>query len=384
MKIRRMVRWITAAAAALALAAGCAAAEELSGGSLALGNSVVSWPEITGMADEALQKEINARIQEGLGVDGYLTRMSLLISGDNGIRTEWEGGISGGVLSLRMSAEGALENTRTTHAWTAANIDLRDGHEIRLQELFPDWEAARAAIEEYLEWEVAPELSAHLSNSELIPVPEKFFLDEAGITLLYPVERLSTLSDRAGDIRIGWNEIREWLDLSEDGIPARAGAVRAAALTAQSAEGIRAMAESGRLPGVPVTIGDGLKALTDRYHLLIDPDVYEEGRMFSLEGGAFRDVFLLTDYLSEKWDDSTVQGIRMDRGCAEGLCIGETTREEWRAVLGEPAHIVDFDEERAEAYRREPGSCDYYRFGGYLLQLYSSEDGILAGITLTE
>ena len=36
MKIRRMVRWITAAAAALALAAGCAAAEELSGGSLAL------------------------------------------------------------------------------------------------------------------------------------------------------------------------------------------------------------------------------------------------------------------------------------------------------------------------------------------------------------
>ena len=387
MKIRRIIRSLLAAGAAMALALGCAAAEEVSvtDAGLGLGDNRVGVPVVSGMADEALQQEINRRLQDDLGIDGYLTRMALQISEESvGIRTDWEGGVRGDVLSLRMAAEGALENTRSTYAWTSANIDLRDGHEIGLDELFTDGEAARAAIEEYLEWEVAPELSAHLESSELLPLPEKFYLDEAGLTLLYPVQQLSTLSDRAGDIRIGWNELAEWLDTDEDGIPARIGALRAITLTQESAERIRAMAESGRLPGVPVTVGEKLKPLTDRYHLLIDPDVYEGGRMFSLEGGCFRDVFLLTDFLSEKWDDSVVQGIRMDRGCAEGLCVGKTIWEEWRAVLGEPDHTAELDADKAEGMRREMGGCDYYRFGDCQLQLYCGEDGVLVSITLTE
>ena len=283
-----------------------------------------------------------------------------------------------------MSAEGALENTRSTHRWTWSNIDLRDGHEIVLDELFTDAETAREALEEYLESEVAPELSAHLNNSELTPLPDGFRLEKTGLTFLYPVTRLRTLKDRAGDIRIGWNEIREILNLEADSVPDRIGVPDMITLTAESREKIRGMAESGQLPDIPVRIGDGLKALTDRYHLLIDPDVYEGGRMFSLEGGCFRNVFLLTDYMNEAWDSSTVQGIRMDRGCAWGLCIGETDREDWRTVLGEPDYTTVLDEEKAEAYRREPGQCDYYRFGAYQLQLYSDTEGKLVSITLTE
>ncbi len=352
---------------------------------LELGGSSIAYPALAGMADETLQQEINRRMQENLDVDGYLERMTALISEETQrVRITWDGAVAGDVLSCVLSAEGALETSRNTHRWTWANIDLRDGHEITFDELFTDGEAARAALEEYLENEVAPELSAHLNSSELTPLPEGFRLEQAGITLLYPLDRLSTLGDRAGDVRIGWNEIRDELNLEEDGIPDRIGVTEMITLTDESGDRIRAMAESGSLPGIPVRIGDGLKALTDRYHLLIDPDVFEGGRLFSLEGGCFRDVFLMTDYLSEKWDSSTVQGIRMDRGCAWGLCIGETRQEEWREILGEPEYEVTLSEEMAEARRRESGACDYYRFGAYQLQLYTDETGTLVSITLTE
>ena len=76
-----------------------------------------------------------------------------------------------------MSAAGALETTRTAHALTGSNIDLRDGHEIGLQELFTDEAAAREMIESYLEDEVAPDLSAHLQNSEVTPIPETFVME---------------------------------------------------------------------------------------------------------------------------------------------------------------------------------------------------------------
>ena len=53
-------------------------------------------------------------------------------------------------------------------------------------------------------------------------------------------------------------------------------------------------------------------------------------------------------------------------------------------MLGEPEYTAALDEETAEAWRREPGECDYYRFGEYQLQLYSGAEGTLVSITLTE
>ena len=378
---------ILAVAAALMLAVCPGLAEEgtLEDRSLEMGNNSFRYPALIGLEDEALQQEINRLLQADLGVDGYLDRMTMLISQDSlYLRTKWEGVVRGEVLSCVMSAEGALDNSRITHRWTWSNIDLRDGHEIRPEELFTDPDAAREAMEEYLLDKVSPELSAHLDNSELTPLPEGFRLEPVGLTLLYPISGLSTLSDRAGDIRIGWNEIRDQLDLREDGILFRLGAAEMITLTAESGEKIRAMAESGQLPGIPVTIGESMKALTDRYHLLIDPDVYEGGRLFSLEGGCFRDVFLMTDYLSEEWDDSIVQGIRMDRGCVWGLCIGETRKDEWRLILGEPDNTTEIDAETAEANRTVPGSCDYYNIGDYQLRLLADAEDILVSIVLTE
>ena len=387
MRIRECIRKILCVAAMLLLAAGPALADDVSltEMSLALGSSVVRYPAADGIADETLREAVDEKMKAGLDTDTYLGRMMTLISEETlRIETSWEGAVLGDVISCVVSAEGALVDSRSTHRWTWTNIDLRDGHEITLDELFTDREAARSALEEYLDFEVAPELSAHLANSELTPLPDGFRLERTGLTLLYPVNRLSTLRDRAGAVKIGWNEIREYLDNGEDGIPARIGAAEMMTLDDESAERIREMAESGRLPDIPVKIGEGLKALTDHYHMLTDPDVYEGGRLFALEGACFRNVFLMTDFLSEKWDDSIVQGIRMDRGCAWGLCVGETAREDWRAALGEPDAESGLDADKAEANRMEPGACDYYNCGNYQLRLYCNGDGILSSIVLTE
>ena len=229
MSMNRAIRRILAVLSVLMLAAGAAGAEEagaaLTEMTLELGNSRIVYPVLSGMADEPLQQEINTRIQEDLDVNGYLERMTLLLAEENlGIRVTWDGAVTGEVLSCVMSAEGALQNSRSTHRWTWSNIDLRDGHEITLGELFTNEESARATLEEYLDFDVAPELSAHLGNSEVTPLPDGFRLERTGLTLLYPVTRLSTLKDRAGDIRIGWNEILEELNLEEGGILDRIGA----------------------------------------------------------------------------------------------------------------------------------------------------------------
>ena len=122
----------------------------------------------------------------------------------------------------------------------------------------------------YLMKNIAPELSAHLSNSELTPLPDLFFLEQSGLTLLYPVSRLSTLSDRAGDIRIGWIVLKDELDLSEDSVPERIGVPDMIELTGQGAAKLRADAAEGMLTGIPITIGDSVQELTDRYIRIID------------------------------------------------------------------------------------------------------------------
>ena len=370
----------------LMLPAGGCLAEELrvEDGGVDLSEQVsVHYPSVAGMTDEELSEKINNRILEDLRIRKYLERATALISGGE-LKVGWTGGIRGSVFSAAAWAEGEVENPRTTFVWTAANIDLRDGHEILLDELFTDGAEARELMEGFLEDVIVPDMSAHLLNSEVLPLPDVFRIDETGLVLLYPVDRLSTLSDRAGEVRIGWNVLRPALDLGEDSIPTRMGVREMISLTPESGEKLKASAAEGTLPGIPARMGDSMQELTDRYRMLTDPDGYENGRMFALEDGSFGGVFLLTDDLSRDWKNSRVEGIRIDRGCAWGLCVGETARGEWLSALGEPENTVEIGEEKAEANRLVPGWCDYYRCGSYQLRLYSDSDGILVSVVLAE
>ena len=360
---------------------------------LALGESSVAYPALReGILPEELRAAINERILEDGRIRDYLNRMSQLVSGGK-LEVSWRGTVMGPVFSFALSAEDRAAVPRSSFVWSAGSVDLRDGHEIRPEEFFSDPDAAREAMEAYLEEEVAPELSAHLLNNQLTPLPELFRFTERGLIWMYAADQLSTLSDRAGDVMIPWNVIRDQLNLEEEGILhamgisgwlGATGNQETEGLSPENAEQLRRMTADGAIPGIPARLGDSLKALTDEWGMLTDSDVYALGRMFSLEGASFRNVFLMTDYRSESWDNSRVEGIRADLGGVCGLTVGETFRETWRAALGEPDHTVEFGEEQAEAYRTSPGSRDYYEFGGHRLQLHADPEGILISVILTE
>lgn len=386
MKFFRTLRRSVCLTAAFLLLAGSCLAEEIrtEEKGLDLTEEVhIRYPVVTGMEDTALSEQINERILEDCRIREYLARAAQLISGGK-LEVGWTGGVAGDVFSCAVPASGAVEGPRNTFVWTWSSIDLRDGEEITFRDLFTDTEAARQCMEEYLEEAVAPELSAHLLNNELLPLPEGFFLESTGLTLLWPVNQLSTLSDRAGDIRIPWSVLRPLLLTGEDSILRRIGAEEMITLSEESGTKLRAMATEGKLPGIPAALGDRMLELTDRYHMLTDPDGFEDGRLFSLEGGCFRGVYLMTDDLDRGWENSTVQGIRTDLGCIWGLCIGETTRPEWISALGEPEYTAEVGEEKAEANRIVPGRCDYYSCGNHQLRLYSDEHEVLVSVVLTE
>ena len=350
---------------------------------LELGESIAVYPTVAGMEDQELEKTINTRILEDTGMVSYITRISQLISGGK-LRVGWRGNVLEDVFSCAVSAEGAITSPRSDFLWTWSNIDLLDGHEIALDELFQDPPAAKEYLEILLEEQVAPELSAYLQSGNVTPLPDGFWLTRRGLVLLYPREQWCTLNDRAGDLLIGWNEIQDVLDLSEGSILERIGVPAMLELTEESLAELQEMTLTGQVPDLPVLLGSSLQEAVEAWHLLIDPDLYENGRMISLDGGLFRNVFLLTDALSESWEESRVEGIRLDSGCLFGLRIGQTKASEWHQMLGEPDMTVEFDEEKAEANRIVPGKRDYYSWEGYGLRLHADGQGILVSIILTE
>ena len=350
---------------------------------LALGESYVYYPQVSGMEDAALQERVNAALLQSTGAEALLARLPLTMHSAAPLQADFTWQLLGDVLTVVVKAQGPVLNDRATQVWHTANIDLTTGEAITFEDIFADAGAARLALTDYLEWGVAPQLSAHLRNSQLTPLPETFGISEAGLTLYYPMEQLATLSDRAGTVTIRWCEMLEYLQLGEGTVLNRIGAERMLTLDETSAEAIRVAAESGQLPGIPVKLGDSVQEAVDTHKLLIDPDLYENGRMIQLEDGAFQGVYLLTDSLTDSWEHSVVQGIRADQMNLYGLMTDVTTQAEWRSVLGEPYATVEVDEVKAEANRILTGYSDYYNFEGVQLRLHANDEGVLASMFIS-
>ena len=348
-----------------------------------LGDHAVRYPRLTGLQDEALEEAVNARLLTAGRIDERLTRLAQVMGTDTPLTVTWQGSVMGGVLSCALDARGPLYDLRPTEEWAAVNLDLTTGADITLADLFLDEPSAMEAIEAYLWDTVAPEMSAHLENGELTPVPDCFTISAQGLTLYYPIRQLSTLSGRAGSVTLHWSELRAHLRLGEGTVLRRIGAEDAVNPGPHTAQAVAACVAAGQLPGLPVALGDDMEAVIAAYRRLYDPDLYEGGRMFTLEDDTFRQVWMLTDGLAGKdVTGSVVQGIRADRLDLFGLCTGETTREAWQALLGTPDATVTVDEARAESYRLTPGISDYYIYGAHRLRLHADEAGILRSVFL--
>lgn len=347
-----------------------------------LGSSI-HYPQLTGLADAEVQSAVNAAIMERGAINDRLTRMAVLANAPVKLNVSYAYTLAGDVFSCAILADGAVETSRSTQVWGTLNVDLRTGDEITFADLFTDADAAAEAIAVHLDEEVAPELSAHLAAGSLTPIPATFTISPTGLTLYYDIDSFRTLSDRAGTVTLLWTELQEHLRLEEDDVLTAIGAAQHLTLNEQSAEKMADALSGGALPGIPAAIGQPMQELIDRYALLNDPDIYEGGRMIALEDGAFRQVWLLTDALTENFEQSVVQSIRADRLNFFGLCTGVTTLDEWRAALGEPETTLRVDESRAESWRIAPGTSDYYRLGEYRLRLHADEEGVLRTVFLT-
>lgn len=347
-----------------------------------LGSSI-HYPQLTGLADAEVQSAVNAAIMEAGSINDRLARMAALSNAPVKLNVSYTYMLAGDVFSCAILADGAVETSRATQVWGTLNVDLRTGNEITFADLFADADAATAAIADILDEQVAPELSAHLAAGSLTPVPARFTLSPTGLTLYYDIDSFRTLSDRAGTVTLLWTELQTHLRLESEDVLTVIGAAEHLTLDEKSAEKMAEALSGGVLPGIPAAIGQPMQALIDRYALLNDPDIYEGGRMIVLEDGAFREVWLLTDALTEQFDQSVVQGIRADRLNFFGLCTGVTTLDEWRAALGAPQTTLAVDADRADGWRIVPGTSDYYSLGEYRLRLHADEEGVLRSIFLT-
>ena len=153
-------------------------------------------------------------------------------------------------------------------------------------------------------------------------------------------------------------------------------------ITADTAGRDQNAASEGMLPGVDAKIGDSLMERLNEYRLLVEPDYYPGGRVFEMEAPEFRGVWLLTDALTEAYDDSQVLGIRADRINLYGIQTGVTTIEQWRAALGQPESTAQLDDMTAEDYRLPAGTSDYYVYGENKLRLHADEEGVLQSVQL--
>ncbi|MDD6049894.1 MAG: hypothetical protein PUC00_01270 [Clostridiales bacterium] len=351
---------------------------------LELMGSSVHYPQLTGLADPQVQAQTNAAIMEAGQINDRLGRMAVLGSAPVKLSVTYAYTLSGDVFSCAMLSDGAVENSRATQVWSAVNVRLSTGQTITFDDLFLDADAATAYIEAYLEEQVAPELSAHLEAGCLTPIPNLFTLSPTGLTLYYDIASFRTLSDKAGTVTILWSELRDHLALGEADVLTSLGVGEHLDFPASAASRLTQAFSGGSLTGIPAAIGQPMQELIDRYALLTDPDIYEGGRMIALEDGAFRQVWILTDALTEDFDQSIVQGIRADRLNLNGLCTGVTTTVGWREHLGAPEATLIVDETRAESWRIVPGSSDYYTFGDYRLRLHADETGVLRSVFLTK
>ncbi len=358
--------------------AGCAVTDV----GLDLLGSSIHYPQLTGLDDAEVQSAVNAAIMEAGCISERLNRMAALANAPVKLKVSYTHMLTAEVFSCAILAEGAVETSRSTQVWGTLNVDLRTGREIGFAELFSDADAALEAIAVILDEQIAPELSAHLAAGSLTPVPARFTLSPTGLTLYYDIDSFRTLGDRAGTVTLLWTELRTHLRLEADDVLTVIGAAEHLTLEETSAGKMAEALSDGALPGIPAAIGQPMQTLIDRYALLNDPDIYEGGRMIALEDGAFREIWLLTDALTEHFDQSVVQGIRADRLNFFGLCTGVTTCDQWRAALGAPQTTLTVDASRADSWRIVPGTSDYYTLGEYRLRLHADEEGVLRTVFL--
>ncbi len=349
-----------------------------------IGENDVAYPQLEGMADEAVQQKINDDIVTASGVTNHLVTLVTLGQSPWGLQVDYEITLeTDDAFSLVISAKGKMPNGREGQAYSALTYNLVTGERLTLEALFTDVDAAVSAMEKIAEESLAEELSGYLANSQITPLPrDAFTLDADGITFWYPGEQLSLLSGYSGACQFYYEEVAPYLLDGEDELPKRLGLLQEPLTPTQAKAAIVKSVEAGRLPHVPIALGDPMKDVVEKYRLTRTPDAFPGGRYFVMEAPAFRSVLVISDAIQSGYETSLVEGIQVKRGNLYGLAIGATERSGWLSLLGEPDETMPFTENMAYDYNLPQGQSDLYHYGAYELRLHADTDGVLRAIQL--
>jgi hypothetical protein len=343
----------------------------------------VTYPVLDRYPDAAVQDTVNKAIYDTAQIETRLNTLNRLEEGGWGLQVNYKDTFVNNILSVSVSAYGEMPGGRMGQIYSTVNYNLATGQPIAVTDLFTDAEGAFSFMEQKLEDEVRPLLSGYLENDALTPIPrDNFFLTPYGITFYYPQDQFSLLSGYSGGCSFDYFELKDYLNLSEGSILKSLGAGEFLSITPDTAARIAKDASQGILPGIGAAIGDSLIERLDEYRLLVEPDYYPGGRFFEVEVPEMRCVWLLTDALTDSYDQNQVLGLRADRINLYGIQTGITTIEEWRAVLGQPESSAAVDETTAEDYRLSAGTSDYYTFGENKLRLHANAEGVLESVQL--
>lgn len=343
-----------------------------------LGKSELRYPQLRGSPDEQVQAKINDAILLSCDLSGLLVKAST--GKESAVWMDCQSFLTETLFSVAITtrtqrADGVWESVST-----AATYDLADGNAVGLERLFQDRERAVKKAEEIALLALREEMNEYTEAGATLPLPEKSFaLDERGATFYYPAEQFSFPSGASGAVHFFFEELDgEWT-------PEIERLFEAASSREEAGERKRLIEEAvsqGKLPALPVRLGDGMQEITEEYRLLRAPDAFPGGRYFLMEAPLFRQIYLISDDMQSGYENSTLKGIQLRRGSLYGFQVGETSRSEWLSVLGQPGETILVTESMAFDYQLPAGSYDVYAMGERKLRLYADDAETLVCIQI--
>lgn len=224
-----------------------------------------------------------------------------------------------------------------------------------------------------------PEISSYGDASGLLPIPlNAFLLDEAGISFYYAPDQLTLLSGKSGAVNFHYDELAPWLKLGEDDVLAQIAVPQLLSAGPLTEESIAEYLSQGRLPGIPVQLGDELGTVLEDYPLLMDSEGFPGGSKYLLEDARFRGTALI----EEAGNSGKIAGILSQRVNLSGIITGKTQRDEVLSLLGQPASTLALDDNTAASYGLLAGQMDSYAQAGHALEMIYDQAGLLQAVWL--
>ncbi|MDD4080025.1 MAG: hypothetical protein PHP02_01255 [Eubacteriales bacterium] len=345
----------------------------------------VTYPRLTGFENTFVQDSVNQAVLDLGGVQGHLDALAafssaipgnLSVSSTAAILPSAEGQ---GVFSVLVEAQGNLGFGPPSHRYMPLVFDLTTGQPVSCGDLFLDCDQARASIEEMLKERLDQELSNYLDMGDLFPFPlERFLLTENGISFFYPEQSMVWLSGKSAYIHFLYHELEGLLRLAEGDVLSRLSLQNDIKITDISRAAIDVAANLGALPGLPVSLGDGLSQVLETYPLLYDPEGFVAGEKYQLEDDRFRGTIVISG------DGREVTGLLSRRMNLFGLITGKTSMDEIMSVLGEPAGTFPLNLEAAGLYGVPAGAMLAYHYPNATLQLFVDDNNVLSAVWLDQ